>query len=296
MNTPRMGLPDRLADTLSMPEQHEYLRRALSRRGLLRGGAVAATGAALAGTAAGAAAATPTLVPGSAAATVHGSLVAPFGRHLAYGADPRTQMRVSWQVPLPVREPFLRIGRSPLDLSHRIPAEVRDLFAPAGIGKSADIDQYYVHAALDNLSPDTTYYYGVGHDGFDPADAGAAHTVYSFRTAPRTHSTRPFTFTAFGDQNPSYTSIGLNALVQAQNPAFHLHAGDICYAEETGHGLPGTRATTTPANGIRSSRRSSRCRAGCRGWWRSATTTWSPGTPQRLRRQRGPVHPPRQRF
>ncbi len=79
MNTPRMGLPDRLADTLSMPEQHEYLRRAFSRRGLLRGGAVAATGAALAGTAAGAAAATPTLVPGSAAATVHGSLVAPFG-------------------------------------------------------------------------------------------------------------------------------------------------------------------------------------------------------------------------
>jgi hypothetical protein len=174
MNTPRMGLPDRLADTLSMPEQHEYLRRAFSRRGLLRGGAVAATGVALAsGT--GVAAATPTLVPGSTASTVHGSLVAPFGRHLAYGADPRTQMRVSWQVPLPVRKPFLRIGRSPLDLSHRIPAEVRDLFTPAGIGKSADIDQYYVHAALDNLSPDTTYYYGVGHDGFDPADAGAQH-------------------------------------------------------------------------------------------------------------------------
>ena len=143
MNTPRMGLPDRLADTLSMPEQHEYLRRAFSRRGLLRGGAVAATGVALAGGAAGAAAAaTPTLVPGSATANVHGSLVAPFGRHIAYGADPRTQMRVSWQVPLPVRKPFLRIGRSPLDLSHRIPAEVRDLFTPAGIGKSADIDQY----------------------------------------------------------------------------------------------------------------------------------------------------------
>jgi hypothetical protein len=137
-----MGLPDRLADTLSMPEQHEYLRRAFSRRGLLRGGAVAATGVALAGGTAGvAAAATPTLVPGSTASTVHGSLVAPFGRHIAYGADPRTQMRVSWQVPLPVKKPFLRIGISPLDLSHRIPAEVRDLFTPAGIGKSADIDQ-----------------------------------------------------------------------------------------------------------------------------------------------------------
>ncbi len=32
----------------------------------------------------------------------HGSVVTPFGRHLAFGADPKTQMRVSWQVPLAV--------------------------------------------------------------------------------------------------------------------------------------------------------------------------------------------------
>ncbi|AYC38954.1 3',5'-cyclic adenosine monophosphate phosphodiesterase CpdA [Streptomyces griseorubiginosus] len=236
LNTPRMGIPARLADTLSMPERHEYLRRSLSRRGLLAATAVAgATGLAASGTAR---AAGPDLVTRSATEHVDGALVAPFGRHLAYGADPRTQMRVSWQVPLPVRDPFLRIGLSPLDLGHKVPAEVRDLFTPAGVGKSADIDQYYVHAALDNLRPGTTYYYGVGHRGFDPAHPGAAHTVYSFTTAPDAHSRRPFTFTAFGDQNPSYTSIGLNALVQAQNPAFHLHAGDICYAEETGHGLP----------------------------------------------------------
>ncbi|MET7479706.1 metallophosphoesterase family protein [Streptomyces sp. NPDC005648] len=233
-----MGIPARLADTLSMPERHEYLRRTLSRRGLFAATAVAGAGAAGLAASGTARAATPALVTRSATDGVDGALVAPFGRHLAYGADPRTQMRVSWQVPLPVRNPFLRVGLSPLDLGHRVPAEVRDLFTPAGVGKSADIDQYYVHAALDNLRPGTTYYYGVGHDGFDPADPGAAHTVYSFTTAPRAHSRRPFTFTAFGDQNPSYTSIGLNALVQAQNPAFHLHAGDICYAEETGHGLP----------------------------------------------------------
>ncbi|MEU6357652.1 metallophosphoesterase family protein [Streptomyces sp. NPDC047072] len=229
-----MGVPARLADAMSMPERHEYLRRSLSRRGLLAATAVAgAAGLSAAGTAR---AATPDLITRSATEHVDGALVAPFGRHLAYGADPRTQMRVSWQVPLPVRGPFLRIGLSPLDLGHKVAAEVRDLFTPAGVGKSADIDQYYVHAALDNLRPGTTYYYGVGHDGFDPAHPGAAHTVYSFTTAPAV--ARPFTFTAFGDQNPSYTSIGLNAMVQAQNPAFHLHAGDICYAEETGHGLP----------------------------------------------------------
>jgi hypothetical protein len=39
LNTPRMGIPAELADRLTMPERHEYLRRALSRRGLLRSGA-----------------------------------------------------------------------------------------------------------------------------------------------------------------------------------------------------------------------------------------------------------------
>ena len=36
--------------------------------------------------------------PAPATETVGGSFVAPFGRHLAYGDDPRTEMTVSWQV------------------------------------------------------------------------------------------------------------------------------------------------------------------------------------------------------
>ena len=38
------------------------------------------------------------------------------GRHLAFGADPKTQMRISWQVPLTVKRPYVRIGTRPDDL------------------------------------------------------------------------------------------------------------------------------------------------------------------------------------
>lgn len=35
-----MGVPERLADRMSMAEQHEYLRARFSRRTMMRGGAV----------------------------------------------------------------------------------------------------------------------------------------------------------------------------------------------------------------------------------------------------------------
>ena len=96
-----------------MAEQHEYLRTKLSRRrALVTAGAVAA-GRPLARAARAASAPPGRRRPPrarAATATVDGSAVAPFGRHLAFGADPKTQMRVSWQVPLAVQRPYLRVG------------------------------------------------------------------------------------------------------------------------------------------------------------------------------------------
>ena len=125
-----MGVPEQLAERMSMAEQHEYLRARFSRRTMIRGGAV--TLGAVAGGAfvpgATAQAATPTTTFASAT-TVDGALVAPFGRHLAYGNDPRTEMTVSWQVPVAVKKPFIRIGAHPWDLSRKIEAEVRRIHA-----------------------------------------------------------------------------------------------------------------------------------------------------------------------
>ncbi|MEV5755774.1 metallophosphoesterase family protein [Streptomyces tendae] len=230
-----MGVPEPLADRMSMAEQHEYLRARFSRRTMIRGGAV--TLGAVAGGAfvpgATARAATPNRRPGGAD-TVDGALVAPFGRHLAYGNDPRTEMTVSWQVPVAVNKPFIRIGTHPWDLSHRIDAEPRPLHTPAGVGASGDHTQYYLHARLTRLKPGRTYYYGVGHAGFDPAEPHLAGTLGTFTTAPA--RSEPFTFTAFGDQGVSYHGLANDALILAQNPAFHLHAGDIAYGDPAGQG------------------------------------------------------------
>ncbi|MFF3750857.1 fibronectin type III domain-containing protein [Streptomyces sp. NPDC002018] len=246
MDTPRVGIPGPLASRMTMPEQHEFLRGRIGRRGLLRGGTLVAgtvAGAGLLGSSTAPAGASsggpvtgPALVPSPVTARVDGSLVAPFGRHLAFGSDPRTRMTVSWQVPFPVREPFLRVGLKPWELSRRIEAEVRPLHTPSLSSALPAVDQYYLHVALERLRPGTTYYYGVGHEGFDPADPRRFSTLGTFRTAPA--AAEPFVFTAFGDQGVSYDALANDQVILGQNPAFHLHAGDLCYADSGGRGSP----------------------------------------------------------
>ncbi|MEV1083539.1 metallophosphoesterase family protein [Streptomyces sp. NPDC050211] len=235
MDLPDFGIPPQLARRMSMAEQHEYLRTRLTRRRtLVTAGAVSGgllTGCSESGTT--------TTKPSPSATTsattkVPGSVVTPFGRHLAFGADPKTQMRISWQVPAAVKKPYVRIGTRPEELSRKIEAEVRDLHTPELQGVRPAFEQYYVHAALDGLRPGTTYYYGVGHDGFDPASPDRRSTISSFRTAPATPKT--FVFTAFGDQGVGKDAAANDHVLLRQDPAFHLHAGDICYANVNGRG------------------------------------------------------------
>ncbi|MFJ2827202.1 purple acid phosphatase family protein [Streptomyces sp. NPDC087263] len=231
---PDFGIPPRLARRMTMAEQHEYLRTKLTRRRALVTAGALAGGGLLAGCASGT---TSDTKSPSATATglVHGSAITPFGRHLAFGADPKTQMRISWQVPLAVRKPYIRVGLAPWDLSRKIDAELRDLHTPGLTGVRLALDQYYLHAALDGLRPGTTYYYGVGHEGLDPAGKERRSAVGSFRTAPATSPDR-FVFTAFGDQGVTPDALANDKLILGRRPAFHLHAGDICYADVTGHG------------------------------------------------------------
>jgi hypothetical protein len=98
---------------------------------------------------------------------------------------------------------------------------------------SAPVQQYYLHATVKNLIPGRTYYYFVGHSGWDVT--GNLGTVRSVTTAPSGRT--PFVFTAFGDEGVTYDAVATTNLVRAQAPAFHLHAGDISYAESGGSGL-----------------------------------------------------------
>ncbi|MFC8514899.1 purple acid phosphatase family protein [Streptomyces sp. NPDC057257] len=237
MDIPDVGIPPQLARRMSMAEQYEYLRtKLMRRRTLVTAGAVAAGGllAGCGGSGSGARGSGSTASPSPATSKVHGSAVSPFGRHLAFGADPKTQMRVSWQVPFAVKKPYVRIGLKPDDLSRKAEAEIRDLHTPGVSGVRLALEQYYVHAALDGLRPGTTYYYGVGHEGFDPTAPAHRSTISSFRTAPAT--AEKFVFTAFGDQGVSQAAAANDHVLLRQKPAFHLHAGDICYADGNGRG------------------------------------------------------------
>ncbi|MFF3329917.1 purple acid phosphatase family protein [Streptomyces sp. NPDC002888] len=235
METPDFGIPPRLAGRMNMAEQYEYLRTRLSRRRtLVTAGAVAGgllTGCSGGSQPSGGATPAPTT---SSLDKAPGAAVTPFGRHLAFGADPRTQMRISWQVPSTVRKPYLRLGSRPDELGRKVEAEVRDLRTPGVQGVRPAVEQYYLHAALDDLLPGTTYYYGVGHDGFDPAAPEHRSTITSFRTAPANPET--FVFTAFGDQGVGQAAAANDQVLLREKPAFHLHAGDICYANTNGTG------------------------------------------------------------
>ncbi|MFF4550307.1 purple acid phosphatase family protein [Streptomyces sp. NPDC001435] len=233
METPDVGIPPQLARRMSMAEQYEYLHTRLTRRRtLVTAGAVA--GGLLAGCSTASGSARASAAPATATSRVRGSAIRPFGRHLAFGSDPQTRMRISWQVPFAVTKPFVRVGPRPDDLGRRIEAEVRALHTPGVQGVRSAVEQYYVHAALDGLKPGTTYYYGVGHDGWDPVSPVHRSTITSFRTAPATPER--FVFTAFGDQGVGTSARANDDLLLRQKPAFHLHAGDICYADVNGAG------------------------------------------------------------
>jgi Calcineurin-like phosphoesterase/Purple acid Phosphatase, N-terminal domain len=155
---------------------------------------------------------------------------------------------VGWQVAAAVSNPFIRVGTSPWDLSGPISAEVRNLATPASVWNTTTnppvdsvppsvasdaIEQYYLHATVSGLQPGQTYFYTVGHHGWD--FSGDVTSLGTFATAP--HGRPRFRFTAFGDQGVSYDAVGTATLIRTQNPAFHLHAGDISYAEDGGDGL-----------------------------------------------------------
>ena len=195
-----MGAVDRNRSAMTMAEQWELVSRRRFIRGALVGAGLVTAG--------------PTLWrrPGYAAE-------APGARHLTFGTDPTRDMSVSWSTSGPVQNAVLDLGT---DTAYGtvVPAETRAI---------TDTATVYHHARLSGLTPGTTYHYRVRHDGGATEDA-------TFRTAPTDPA--PFTFTAFGDQGVSDGAKAITARLAALSPAFHIHAGDICYANNRGFGKP----------------------------------------------------------
>jgi hypothetical protein len=159
------------------------------------------------------------------------------GLHLTFGADPATQMVVSWTTDSGVDRPRVSYGTLEGGHGRTVQAQTRT-YVDGVSGRTVHTH----HATLTGLRPSAYYTYAALHDGGRP-DAG------TFRTAPRGRA--PFTFTSFGDQSvPQVTwqpdgkggfTVAMNANntpanadivsgIEQIDPLFHLLNGDLCYA------------------------------------------------------------------
>jgi hypothetical protein len=146
--------------------------------------------------------------------------------HLQFGANPATEMVVSWATSGVVANPRISIGTAADGggLGTTVPADT------ATYQDSASGTQVIVHhASISGLHPATAYGYAIEHDGATPLQA-------SFTTAPRGRA--PFRFTAFGDQGGGTTGFlgtpygsAVVQQVEALAPTLHLVCGDLCYAD-----------------------------------------------------------------
>jgi phosphodiesterase/alkaline phosphatase D-like protein len=197
-------LPDRFFPDMSMAEVHEYLHRNRSRttrRSFLRSGAIAA-GLAVAG---------PTLWRQSA----HASQAQPDGVHVGHGADPTTEMTVSWSSPPGVDAAF-EYGFGD-DLSGGASLVSKTVSGVA--------DRVYWHARLGGLEPGRAYSYRIEHPR-------GGLKIGTFTTPhPRPKS---FRFVALGDMGASEEGRLVTAGIAAAEPDLVFFVGDLCYADRSG--------------------------------------------------------------
>ena len=184
---------------------------------------------------------------------------APEQLHLQWGADPARSVTVSWLAPGTVAQPAPKLAYSREPITARNPGKVVRLPEPEPLdlrrprpeaaatsftdGLSGETTYHY-HVQLQDLEPDTTYYYEVSDGAASPSVAGA-----SFTTAPTGRAR--FRFSSFGDVGEPTSGSDINVsgyTWQESNdtcvftvdavedpgdglgaPLFHLLNGDLCY-------------------------------------------------------------------
>jgi alkaline phosphatase D len=186
---------------------------------------------------------------------------------LTWGANPATDVTVSWSAPGTVAQPAPTLAFStkpitahntgslvkmpdpkPLDVTERYGEAASVSFTDGLNGQTT----YFYHVQLKGLKPGTRYYYQVSDGAHAPSTVGA-----SFETAP--HGRAKFRFSSYGDlATPSWdlnTSGNIwhessdnswFAVTAIENPGdgkgaplFHLLNGDLCYANLDVNNAPG---------------------------------------------------------
>ncbi len=201
------------ADAIPNPGAQDSEPRGLrvSRRGALVGGALGFAAVATVGEVDPelALASTPPLTTSVSLPTT----TAPEQLRLAWGADPATQVTVSWSAPgtVAMPAPTLAYSSSPITLENpgtivALPAATPLSLGSPRTGPTATSftdglsgqTTYHYHVPLSGLTPNTRYYYSVSDGAASPHSAGGV-----FITAPTGRAS--YRFTAFGDIGTPYT-------------------------------------------------------------------------------------------
>jgi hypothetical protein len=211
MSSPRQPRQDR-----PLVEQHEewiaHLRRhAVSRRTVFRGAVGAAAGSLLLGSGRWADRAV------AATLATSGTIVGGFvvnGRHLSFGNDPTTEMRVGGQLvnieqynAIPSRSVRVWVDYgADRGYGSTVEAEIRELVTHVPVwdgrpgvlraSRTLNAEQFFVHARMAGLHPGTQYHYRFRYTSRGEVGVTSDATCI---TAPR-DAAEPFTFTAFADE------------------------------------------------------------------------------------------------
>jgi alkaline phosphatase D len=186
---------------------------------------------------------------------------------LTWGANPATQVTVSWSAPGTVAQPAPTLAWSTRPITDANPGHLIKLPDPSPLDVTRRYDDaasvsftddlngqttYFYHVQLSDLWPATRYYYKISDGAATPSTAGA-----SFTTAPSGRA--KYRFSSFGDlATPSWdlnTSGNIwhescdnswYAVTAIEDPGdgkgaplFHLLNGDLCYANLDVDNAPG---------------------------------------------------------
>ena len=180
--------------------------------------------------------------------------------HLQWGADPATEVTVSWVAPGTVAQPAPTLVYSTAPITAQHPGRMVRLPAPAPLDMTkrrpkaaatsftdglSGFTTYHYHVQLTDLDPDSTYYYQVSDGAASPSVVES-----SFTTAPVGRA--KFRFSSYGDVAEPTSSSPVNVsgytwtlandtsvftADAVENPGdglgaplFHLLNGDLCYA------------------------------------------------------------------
>ncbi|CAB3797657.1 hypothetical protein LMG28688_04572 [Paraburkholderia caffeinitolerans] len=147
--------------------------------------------------------------------------------HLTWGADPASEVVVSWASLAAATHPRVTYAT---DRGRR---EVVNAVQRTYTDGLTGVVVFTYHARLSGLHAGTTYRYEVTAD--NDSHAGSPFAA-SFTTAP--HGRKPFRFTSYGDLATPNTGWVLSSpqsrfaveAVERFQPLFHLLNGDLCYA------------------------------------------------------------------